>query len=574
MLYDFFKLHNFSDVVITETIDNVHIKVEKDDLCEQYVLNLYDLVNKISDRDSFEFSLEINGNSIRNVKYLKNDIKAHITEHKEDEEDHYELELKITKTLKNSIISIYFLDYFINFCEDSDIFDFISLISVKIDNYMQFEVFQEIKQFRTESILFAATKDLNSTNIHKVNRDNKLKLFKENSHIQNINIELLPSDFFLIKKSENSKLNDLFNKITSLLSLAFIVNTFNVKSGDISFKINGYKTIVENNLDIDELVKKNELLYKIFSWAYEGGNSSDKVGLVRNVLSLHIDSNGHIIFDDEVWDAIESNYKIYLNGNIQSYLEVKNKIGEFIVELSSKTYKMADEILDTFKNNILVLLTFLLTVVLVNGFKNNGVDNIFSNTYLYIVLLLSVITSIWFVAIKKELLTRFDSSTGNVKKILILNYKKVIMEAEINDTIQPIIDDNKIYLKNQIKRYQYWWYGIITVFLLLFIIGNYIFKSELTENNKSESKGQLLTVTSLLKKEKDYLDKIYLIDKEISTLILSENKKIKKELEYKKKEINKLIQERELFKDKIIYLKKKNRNVNVSLEENFIRLSN
>ncbi len=574
MLYDFFKLHNFSDVVIIETIDNVNIKIEKDDLDEQYILNLYDLVNKISDRDSFEFSLEINGNSIRNATYVKKDIKAHIIEHKEDEEHHYELELKITKTLQNSIISIYFLDYFVSFCEDSNLFDFIGLISGKIDNYLQFEVFQEIEQFRTESILFNSYNNLNSTNVHEVKRDNKLKLFKENSHIQNINIDLLPSDFFLIKKSENSKLNDLFNKITSLLSLAFIVNTFNVKSGNISFKINGYKTIVENNLDIDALIKKNELLYKIFNWAYEGGNSSDKVGLVRNVLSLHIDSNGHIIFDDEVWDAIESNYKIYLNGNIQSYLEVKNKIGEFIVELSSKTYKMADEILDTFKNNILVLITFLLTVVLVNGFKNNGIDNIFSNTYLYIVFLLSVITSLWFMAIKKELLNRFDSSTSNIKKILILNYKKVIMEAEINDTIQPIIDDNKIYLKNQIKRYQNWWYGIITVFLLLFIIGNYIFKNESTENHESGDKEQLLTISSLIKKEKNYLDKIYSIDKEISTLILDENKKIKKELEYTKKEINKLIQERELFKDKITYLKKKNHDVNISLEKNFIRLNN
>ena len=71
----------------------------------------------------------------------------------------------------------------------------------------------------------------------------------------------------------------------------------------------------------------SELLYKLMSWSFEGGSCADKIGLLRNILSIHLDGSGNIKFDNEVWDTVRSNYQIYLKGNIQDYLDVKNKIG-------------------------------------------------------------------------------------------------------------------------------------------------------------------------------------------------------------------------------------------------------
>lgn len=474
---------------ISETLDSVKLKVKLSDSMNDFVLKLFDELKTLSNRDRFELFFEVSGNHVKiadcSSGSLKR-IKDHLAEFKDEPE--FEIELNIEKTKVDSVISVYFLEVFGRFLSSEKLLDLINTISSKVEHQLFLEVFSTIDRFGTSGIQFyqAASGVGNHTETIESPRLKKLELFGENATSANICIKLLPSDFYLTTQSEYPAINDFFRKACSVLSVIFLSNSSELKSNDeLKYKINGYRAVICDGVAPDELSEKCELLHKIYAWAYEGGNNSDKLGLVRNVISLHLDTDGKIKIDNDVWEAIQSNYQIYLKGNIQSYLEVKNKIGELIIESTSKTYAMADELLDSLKNNAFILLTFLLTVVVVNGLKDAGETNVFSNAYLAIVVLLSVISAIWLFMTRIEVMNRYDSASSTISVVLNLNYNKILMESEIDECVKPVIKRNREYLESQAARYTKWWLGMLLVFVVSFWICNYVFKpsAELVKSN-------------------------------------------------------------------------------------------
>lgn len=490
MLFEYF---NYKGLIptsdIQETFDTLSLSTTLSVPMSEFIPKLFDELKTLSSRDDFELFFDVCGNHIKILDCSADSLRklqGHIADNSDESE--YEIELKIRKNQIESTFSIYFLDKFSEYLEEESLLNLIRTISEHFSHNLKFEVFSTIDSFGSDSIKFFQAQEFSQTNgtFSELNRADKLELLSENSSTSNININVLPSDFYLLYNSSYHKINEFFHKACATLSLIFISNSSELKNTDLlSYKINGYKTVTCDGVTVTSLSEIYKLLFKIYAWAYEGGNSSDKIGLVRNVLSIHLDSNGNIKFDIKAWEAIKSNYQIYLKGNIQSYLEVKNKIGEFVIESTSKTYVMADEILDSLKNNILILLTFLLSAVVVDGFKDNGQIIIFSNRYLAIVIILTLISSLWLLMTKNELVNRFDSASDTIKEILRLNYNKILMESEIDECVDPVIIKNKNYLNNQIKRYSFWWATILTVFMFSFVVANMYFSE--TENGKDNN---------------------------------------------------------------------------------------
>lgn len=318
-------------------------------------------------------------------------------------------------------------------------------------------------------------------------RAEKFSLFSQNSISSNLRVKLLPEDFFIVQGRISENLTQFYREMCSVLSMTFLANFSELKGSTFSYKISGYRNISVSGAAATELSQHWEMLTKIYSWAYEGGNNSDKVGLLRNVISLHLDDGGRIRFDNALWNAIQSNYQIYLKDNIQSYLEVKNKLGEFVVESTSKTYAMADELVDAFKNNALILATFLLTVVVVNGLKDTGEATVFSNAYLAIVVVLTIVSGIWLIMTRVEVVKRFDNGASTIASVLKLNYQRVLLESEIDESINPVISLNRSYLVGQVKRYTGWWLGMLVAFVLVLVICNRIFAVQKQEVGKQSS---------------------------------------------------------------------------------------
>jgi len=98
---------------------------------------------------------------------------------------------------------------------------------------------------------------------------------------------------------------------------------------------------------------------------------------------------------------------------MQRSLEVKNKSTQIVIQITSNTHQIANDLLTSMKNNILA---FLLTVVLMNGLKNGGIEEIFSNGYLAMLLILDAISVVWFLMLRAESKNRFSESTRLTKK--------------------------------------------------------------------------------------------------------------------------------------------------------------
>ena len=82
--------------------------------------------------------------------------------------------------------------------------------------------------------------------------------------------------------------------------------------------------------------------------------------------------------DTKILASIQSNYNLYLKDNVTQYLEMRNKVAEFISDIMSRTGEYATDLLDKFKTNIIAVFGFLFSVILANIVSDQPLDNIFT----------------------------------------------------------------------------------------------------------------------------------------------------------------------------------------------------
>jgi hypothetical protein len=460
---------------IIETIVDVKIEITLSNDSQDIALKIFDELKTISPRDSFELFLFLDGDDVSIDTCLQSSLDK-LQQHFNFHEGYAEssIVIDIRKELTNETISIYFIDEFQNYIKNEMFHNVYETISKHFTESLRFEVFSNIKNFGSSTISFYEYGSSPVLVVPNTNRTNILDLVVDNGITTNLVKNLLPSDFNITPSPALNEINEFFADINIILCLAFIANSSELSvSNEFSLKIHGYKSVVYKSLDFTKYRAQKKLLNEIYNWAYEGGSNSDKIGLIRNVFSIHTDNVGIFAIDDEVWLAIQSNHQIYLKGNVKSYLEVKGKIGDLLVQTTLKTYSIVEELLQSFKQNALVMITFIITTLLINGLK--PIDNkipYFSNVYLFALILLIVISIIWLFMIRSDSKDRFEVSASATKNIITLNYSSIVMPSEIDSIVNPIVDNNRIYLNNQICKYTKWWAFMIISIVICFGLAN------------------------------------------------------------------------------------------------------
>uniref|UniRef100_UPI00402615F1 hypothetical protein n=1 Tax=Lachnospira eligens TaxID=39485 RepID=UPI00402615F1 len=207
--------------------------------------------------------------------------------------------------------------------------------------------------------------------------------------------------------------------------------------------INGQRTI-EYCYNINN-ISNNQILYKIYNWIYTDGSSIDKAIIARNVISLHCKYVPIAKIDDKVMASIQSNYNLYLKDNVKDYLELKNKVAEFICGIVSKTGEYAIGLLDKFKSNLIAIFGFIFSVILANIVSNQPLDNIFTKD-------VTILVECVFIGSFVYLCTCYCQSHYEIKKVyesyeqLKLNYKDILTE---NDLLEIFGNDE---IMNRMKR--------------------------------------------------------------------------------------------------------------------------
>lgn len=469
---------NFSRIQHSETENFKTVKIcgsvsWQPDIASTFIDILSSLGN-ISQRDNFVFLLEkiedhdtlsIMCNDESSIDNMNNWLLA--------DEQSISFITTINKKIDNEMLSIYSIDKFIDFLNEVDIFHIISWFSDNISvacSRLNFEVFDEVDTFNTHSIMFHGYSSKHENN-EPINRDNNLNIFKSSAKFSGLNINVIPEDFKLIKQSKFKSLNDLFEKVQVLLSIIFISNNSYVKDNILYCDISNGVSAVTIQLDSNNMSINKVLIYKIYLWIYGTEHAFDKLSITRNILlSAYSQIHKSIDINENIWSVIQSNFQIYMKNNFENYLESKEKISNALMEISNKSFAIADEIGQSLKKGASVVLVSFFSGVVIKGLKDHGID-LFSGIYLYIVISAIACSYIWFEALACMSRNRLWALTKHTYKILYNTYGEIIYKKEIKYNVKVANKLGKSHLNKVIKSTRKTAIIMIVPVSLFFIIG-------------------------------------------------------------------------------------------------------
>ena len=494
MLAELIQAATITDTVVSERMKvyEASFKFQVENAPEySYFLNI---IQEVSQRDKIKITLQDETERIYDLLVADEDgYKSFIKDTLADET--IDVRVRIDKQVVGNHFSIYSFDEFakdILSLSVEDVMIAFSNLLKQSPNYLVFDVYSPVTMFATKTMFFVPSG--NGMVNTEFNRVRRMEDCKEVSYFYNFNVyEVLPDDFKITIDYENNPLTELFQKIMVLLSISFIATSSTISGSQLKGIINGQRTM-EYCCDINQL-PGNKILYSIYNWIYTDGSPIDKAIIVRNVISLHCKYVSITEIDEKVMASIQSNYNLYLKENVKEYLELKNKVAEFISGTVSKTGEYATGLLDKFKSNIIAIFGFIFTMILANIVSDQPLDNLFTKEITIIIECVLVGSFVY-------LIICYYQSRYEIKKVydsyeqLKLNYKEILTE---DDLLEIFGDDEMLNeMKNTISKSEKIYLGIWIIFLIgAFAVVEIVSVSPMYQNILSGLQGVLKLIQSI-----------------------------------------------------------------------------
>lgn len=478
----------FSQVKNIFKLDNLNLSERLDVVETKFIVPICNLPDKqsfMSVIDSFptrdKLTIIINdacGDNHQISKDNLNDLEKIINEaiKESNQDDELNIYIQIDKKNEDGRFSIY---DFKSFCEDilkRDILEIMKWFSERLQNnqFLIFEVFDSEISLSTRTMAFVKCRGVDFSN--PMDRLNKLKNCKENAFFYNMHgFELIPDDFIIEGVSNvNEEIKSLFDKIATILSMIYSVSSASIENEEINLQIDGQRSI-NKYIKIND-VMNNEKWINLYDWIYTDGNIIDKKLIAQNVLSLFCKYDNFFSADMTMFEAIKTNYNLYLHKNVEQYLALKRDFSKFIQNIVSQISDYSLSISGKFKNNLIALLGFLFTVVLTRIGNVQKWNDIFTRDTLFILeifLIGSIIYMIICLSETKYRLKKVEDGYENIKS----NYTQILSDEEINEICQ-----NDSFFGNEkksVKRSMYIWaaiwsfLGLIGIIIIEFVTINH-----------------------------------------------------------------------------------------------------
>ena len=426
-----------------------------------YFLNI---INFISSRDKIKITLQDENERRFSIfsETTEEEYNAFLRGTLDDEM--IDVKLVINKNVVGNHFSIYSYDKFVEdiltLPIEQAMLAFSDLLK-QVSTFLVFDVYAPMTMFTTKTMFFVPHS--NQVTTSDFNRKQRIEQCKEISYFYNFDTyEILPDDFNITINYEENQLTELFQKITMLLSISFIATSSSINESQLKCIINGQRTM-EYCCNIND-VPDNKIFYRIYNWIYTDGSQIDKAIIARNVISLHCKYVSVAEIDDKVMASIQSNYNLYLRDNVKDYLELKNKVAEFICDILSKTGEYATGLLDKFKSNLIAIFGFIFSVILANIVSNQPLDNLFTKDITILVECVLVGSFVYLVIC-------YFQSHYEIKKVyesyeqLKLNYKDILTDDDLLETFGN--DENLKKMKKTIRKSEKIYLSIWSVLLII-----------------------------------------------------------------------------------------------------------
>jgi len=355
------------------------------------------------------------------------------------------------------------------------LYEFTPLLTNK--EYFVFEMHESnIAPFNSSTFYFVSPEEVNKN--HHFRNFKKIKEITEVTNVININQDFIAEDFYIIEETNDNEINMLFNKLTYLFSLVSIFDNSRLIEGDqLELSLNGYKSI-NRLINFNKLIitrYEAEEIFKVYKWIYNQGNLTDKIGLARNIISLHVartesNKDNPLKIENNLFVSIQSNYDIYLKKNIEQYISVKNQVSEYLIDLSIRSSELVRTFSNAIKNNNFIFLSFFITVIVFNSLSANKSENIFTEDISNIsmgILFISFLFMIMNIILIKIEINRHQKQFNKIKSL----YDDILQPAELDEIFRKEnLDEDINYVLRKIELFSVFWFLEIIILAVIISI--------------------------------------------------------------------------------------------------------
>lgn len=382
--------------IITEDLDAVKFKpieVTNESCLSEVINELFNLYELKSERDNFIVKISDNTSdesvSLDCKKSLDNVIHIYNKRNKiKDEDEMICFELEIYKECLH-YISVYSIQKF----KESIFPDYYDINNIlkKFENWFEknkckYELILDKGNLETQTFVFIDRETkLSNIFLEEVKREELYELLNENcNYIGDQTLKLIPDDFSLVECSENlSEIGNIFNILRDVYSIIFLANLSKVNNDNFYYRLDGYKTVQKYfsfSKFCQGVIKKNDdSIFKIYQWVYKDlNNLTERMGMSRNIVSLHLENEDLLSLNKEVLPSIKSGYEIYLKENVDNYINILNQVVVLLNQLDQEAMKIADNFASKFKNNFISFITFFISTILLTTVADGDLSNIFT----------------------------------------------------------------------------------------------------------------------------------------------------------------------------------------------------
>lgn len=385
-------------------------------------------------------------------------------------DDEINVSIKIEKGVTNGSINVYKMDAFSRFLEslgiEDHLYNFTKLFS-ECGDRVAFRLMDINGSLRTSSIVFSDNRvQWESPSL----RANQLKYCGDASVFLDRNkICLIPQDFIILEPIEGSGfdyIQDLFTRLSRILSYIYLANTSSVMNGKAILQFD--VAVKGDEYSLDDL-SRNEIITKIYDWSFSNNNSVEMASIARKVINIYCRSQGDVLkMGEKVLNSIKSDYMIYSKNHVDQYIEMKNKISEFIVDSIRQMQELSHDMSSAIRNNFVAIVVFILTVLLTDSIDIAELTG--NHVPLYVVCvcgffsLASVLYLIATVMMAGQKWNWLDQSYNNLKD----NYIDTLDEKDIDEAFRhdAPLKTTKGQYDSFKKRIVWVW---ITMIILMFV---------------------------------------------------------------------------------------------------------
>jgi len=438
---------------------------------------LVELCHECIERDDFGIQFH----SVENFSFSNGGILSHINEYDDyklqlEQDDIVKVTIKIQKKFVDETISVYSIEKFSDFLCKQKIEESFQLFSGLFANGRQhicFQILNGDSYIHTSSIAFGGGQlSWDSA----ISRSNYIRNCNDSSvFLGRAQYPLVPQDFTIIEHVYDSSFNrikELFDRLKMVLSYLYIANTSNIVGNKAILQfdpaVNGYEYTLEQ-------LSENNYAWEIYNWIYKDDGCVDRASIARNIINVHCRTAEDILsIGENIYNSAVANHVIYQKKHADQYIELKNKLSEFIVESAKQLQELAHDLVEGFRNNFVAVIVFLMTVLLTDSidFTSFTQVNVSSN----IVAVCGIFT---FASLLYMIVTIIAGNTkwGWLAKSyydLKCNYRGILDEQDIEVAV-----NNDSAFKNTEKEYKrvrlliscIWIFAIVGMMVFTLVIG-------------------------------------------------------------------------------------------------------